>query len=169
MIEHRLVERMLALLDRENRRMAETGVFDIFFIRGAADFFETFVDRFHHGKEEEVFFRLLESKKLSQEDRGMMKQLMAEHERSRAVLKEFKTVWDGDASEKDLLGAASRLFETFIRTYPDHIEKEDRHFFPSAMSYLSDPEQETVLLDYSNFDRNFVMDRYRALIEELGA
>jgi hemerythrin-like domain-containing protein len=169
MIEHRVVERMLALLDRENRRMAETGVLDPSFIRRAADFFETFVDRFHHGKEEEVFFRFLESKQLSPEDRAMMKQLIAEHALSRAALKEFKAVWDGNTAREELLGAATRLFETFMRSYPDHIDKEDRHFFPSAMNYLSDREQEALLETYSNFDSNFVMDIYRALLEELEA
>ncbi len=168
MIDHRVVERMLALLERENKRMRETGAPDYAFIDKAVAFFETFVDRFHHGKEERILFSLLSAKSLSQEHSEIMRQLIAEHAHTRDALHEFRQTMYRRATDKELLDAAVGLFETLIKWYPLHIEKEDRHFFIPAMEYFSEQEQAAMLEDFSRFDMSFVHERYEEMIRELG-
>lgn len=65
MIEHRLIERMVGLLSREIGTMREKGEMNLVFIEGAVDFFRTYADRCHHGKEEHILFRDLAMKTLS--------------------------------------------------------------------------------------------------------
>ena len=66
MIEHRLIERMIRLLDQENTRIRENiGVLPEFafvnakFIDAAVDFIKTYADQVHHGKEEDILFTAL--------------------------------------------------------------------------------------------------------------
>ncbi len=72
MAEHRVIERMLAVLEGQLRVMAETGTVDPALIDTATDFIRTYADRCHHGKEEDILFRRLADKPLDSELAGMM-------------------------------------------------------------------------------------------------
>lgn len=52
MIEHRLIERIIPHMMREMHRIEKDGEPDPVFIEKAVDFFRTYADRTHHGKEE---------------------------------------------------------------------------------------------------------------------
>ncbi len=51
MIEHRLIERMIALIKKEIQRLQESSTVNPVFIDTAVDFIRTYADRTHHGKE----------------------------------------------------------------------------------------------------------------------
>jgi hemerythrin-like domain-containing protein len=166
MIEHRTVEHMLALLGEEKARLTQGGVFDRVFVDQAVDFFETFVDKYHHGKEERILFNQLNAKSLSEEHSKIMSQLIDEHAHTREALEKFRRVWYSSPQERDVLDATVKLFETLIKWYPVHIEKEDKHFFLPAMEYLAEQEQAAMVEDLAAFDRTFVSERYEELINE---
>ena len=74
MIEHRLIERMFTLMQREWQRITENMAVDPefhfvdpVFIDTAVDFIRTYADRCHHGKEEEILFAALQKKELAPE------------------------------------------------------------------------------------------------------
>jgi hemerythrin-like domain-containing protein len=79
MIEHRLIERMVFLLSGALETMKKTNAVNTGFISAGVDFFRTYADRTHHGKEEEILFRDLSMKGLSAEDSKMMERLIQEH------------------------------------------------------------------------------------------
>ena len=54
MIEHRLIERMIKVLAGELEHMAARAVANPQLIQVAIDFFRTYADRTHHGKEEDI-------------------------------------------------------------------------------------------------------------------
>ena len=83
MIEHRLIEQMIAVINDQRSMMLAKDHFDPIFIDAVADFFKTYADRTHHGKEEEILFRDLATKKMSPEDRGAMQELVEEHKFAR--------------------------------------------------------------------------------------
>jgi hemerythrin-like domain-containing protein len=59
------------------------------FIVAAVDFFRTYADRYHLGKEEGILFKGLSNRNLSDVDRKMMLELTLEH-----LLRErLRTVW----------------------------------------------------------------------------
>ena len=70
MREHRRIERMVEGL-RGERESVRRGVVDPVFIDNAVDFFRTYADRTHHGKEEDILFRDLE--KFAQRDEMLVK------------------------------------------------------------------------------------------------
>jgi hemerythrin-like domain-containing protein len=70
MWEHRIIERMVPVLGEELNRMKKTGKADPRFIVSAVDFFRTYADRTHLGKEEDILFKVLESKMLEEMKAG---------------------------------------------------------------------------------------------------
>jgi hypothetical protein len=45
--------------------------------------------------------------------------------------------------------------------YPKHIEKEDRHFFLPCMKYFNLDEQESMLKEEWEFDKNLIHQIYK--------
>ena len=54
MIEHREIERLIALMQKEGDRIKEDKLTDVDFIDDCIDFIKTYADRCHHGKEENI-------------------------------------------------------------------------------------------------------------------
>ena len=72
MIEHRLIERMLAIIQDALVEAGKTKKIDPVFVDTAVDFVQTYADRTHHGKEEDILFRDLKRKGLSEADQRVM-------------------------------------------------------------------------------------------------
>jgi hemerythrin-like domain-containing protein len=169
MIEHRLIERMLALIKKEAMNIRETKQINPVFIDNAVDFIRVYADRTHHGKEEDILFRDLGNKDMSIEEKRIMSELVEEHVLGR------KTVSDlVDAKKRHFAGDESALemviekLEFLVTFYPKHIEKEDKVFFPAMMKYLPVEEQQRMLGEFWEFDRNMIHEKYRNLVGELG-
>jgi hemerythrin-like domain-containing protein len=167
MIEHRLIERMVGLLAGESRRIADGAEPDPVFIDNAVDFFRTYADRTHHGKEEDILFRDLSGKEIDQELHEVMDELIQEHVHARVTVKgllEAKDDYLGGNAEA-LRGLSEHLDE-LIRFYPQHIEKEDKRFFIPCMKYFSGREQEDMLREFFEFDRDMIHEKYRQVVEK---
>ena len=55
--EHKLILRAVELIKKEATKMHANKKVNPNFITAAVDFFRTYADRFHHGKEEGILFR----------------------------------------------------------------------------------------------------------------
>ncbi len=169
MIEHRLIERTLALFAGERRKIVETGTIDYDLFDSGLDFFRTYMDKFHHGKEEEILFRELAPKPLSPEDRKLLNELLEEHVRMRRAAEQLADARKQQVERSAPMTDITRHMDILIKGYPVHIEKEDKHFFVSSMNYLSAPEQASMLEKIREFDRNFTQQRYIGIIRGLEA
>ncbi|MFO7675288.1 MAG: hemerythrin domain-containing protein [bacterium] len=170
MIEHRLIERMIARMDRELDVMAASGAADVRFIDTAVDFIRTYADRCHHGKEEDILFRDLGARELSPEHRRVMAELVAEHVRGRetvAALVKAREAWS--AGVAGALEKVSGNMRALVEFYPRHIEKEDKHFFIPVMGYFTPAEKAAMLDECHRFDREMIHAHYRDVIERLEA
>ena len=165
MREHRLIERMVDNLKRE-RESTRNGRLDPVFVDDAVDFFRTYADRTHHGKEEDILFRDLSSKSLQQEHKHIMDELVAEHVVARRTVKgllEAKNLYIG--GDKERLREVERLLGELIELYPAHIEKEDKRFFYPAMDYFTATERDAMLVEFHEFDRNMIHEKYGGLVD----
>jgi len=168
MIEHRLIDRMIAVLNGEIPRMRSEKTVRPEFIDTALDFICTYIDRTHHGKEEEIMFKTLADKPLSEHDRRLMEELIGEHAYARRIAGEITRARDRQRSGD--FGAVSDIangFAALADFYPKHIEKEDRDFFPNSRAYLSDEEDHAMLAAFREFDRELVQEIYRERVEAL--
>jgi len=166
MIEHRLIERMIRIMQANLETINKEGKFDPSFVDIAVDFIRTYADRCHHGKEEDILFRDLAKKKISDEHRRIMQELIEEHKMSRNNVR--KSV---EAKEKYVQGNKGALkdivsnMEILAKFYPKHIEKEDKHFFIPCMDYFSNAEKDTMLNEMYEFDRNMIHEKYTKIVE----
>lgn len=166
MVEHRLIERMIAVIRHTLSRAESTRSIDPLFIDTAIDFIRVYADRTHHGKEEHILFRASESKDLSDIDRQAMKELVEDHVRRRQVTKSLV-----EANEKYRNGDTSTLpvilsnLKTLVDFYPKHIVKEDKSFFPASRRYFSDEEDQAILAEFWEFDRRMIHEKYTAVVE----
>jgi hemerythrin-like domain-containing protein len=106
MHEHRVIERMIALLGEELQVMPSEGRADPAFLEAATDFLRTYADRCHHGKEEDILFRLLAEKDLDPELADDMAGLIEDHTFARTVTGRLI-----DANERYAAGDLSALGE----------------------------------------------------------
>ncbi len=168
MIEHRLIERMVALLDAGLKQMSEKQEPDIKLLTVATDFLRTYADRTHHGKEEDILFHDLAGKQLSDEDMRTMNELIAEHVFARKKVNSLVTANEAYrtgnlAALKEIVACVREL----VDFYPAHIEKEDKHFFYPILNYLSQTEQDKMLEEFWEFDRKLIHEKYKQIVEEL--
>ena len=170
MIEHRLIERMINLIDRTLTKVESTGRIDPVFVDTAVDFIRVYADRTHHGKEEDILFRDLEKRPLSDGDQRLMRELIDEHTYGRRLTRNLaeanKRYRNGDQSA---LPEIIESLKTLIDFYPRHIEKEDKKFFPAARSYITDSEDQTMLEAFREFDRKMIHEKYVTTIEAMEA
>ena len=166
MIEHRLIERMIKLLSLELDRIKNKKEVNIAFIGNAIDFIRTYVDRCHHGKEEDILFRELKKKNISGAHTKIVDELMAEHVYGRETTKMLL-----DAKEIYIKGEVSKMndiskqISKLIEFYPKHIKKEDKDFFIPCMKYFDSQEQDNMLSEFCDFDKKLIHEKYRKIVE----
>ncbi len=166
MIEHRLIERMINIVRNEIEQIELEKKIDIIFIDDAIDFVKIYADRTHHGKEEDILFRDLSKKQISKQHQKIMNELIDEHKYGRKLTKELVM-----AKEKDIQGQGEdfyrvlELLNRLVEFYPEHIRKEDNHFFIPCMDYFSQKEKEDMLQECWEFDRKMIHEKYKSIVE----
>ena len=168
MIEHRLIERMISVIQGVLDKIQSKHRVDPVFVDIAVDFIRMYADRTHHGKEEDILFRELNNKPLAAEDRRVMKELIEEHvfgrQTTKALVDANSRYRNGD--ETALTEIADKL-QTLIEFYPKHIEKEDKVFFPSSRKYFTEEEDQAMLAEFWEFDRKMIHEKYKSVVEGL--
>ena len=168
MVEHRLIERMIALIKNAAAQIQSSGKVDPLFVDAAVDFLRIYADRTHHGKEEDILFRDLDKRPLSADDRRLMKELIEDHVFGRQTTKAL-----ADANTRYRKGdsaAAAEIIErleTLAGLYPKHIAKEDEVFFLASMAYFTKDEDQAMIREFWEFDRKLIHEKYKVVIEGL--
>lgn len=168
MQEHRLIEKMIALMDIQYEIFKQEDKADVNFITAALDFIRTYADKCHHRKEEDILFRDLDKKPLSSEHKKILQELRDEHNQARKTVARL-----AEAKDKYAAGNQENFMEILNSTkvltefYPKHIEKEDKHFFVPVMQYFDDEEQQKMLQEFWESDRTLIHLKYKNVVEEL--
>lgn len=167
MREHRTIEKMVNALRLElSKERAEKNV-NFPFLDMAIDFFKTYADRCHHGKEEDILFRELSKKTLSDEHSKMMNVLIQEHIYGRKTVSSLLEAREAFArGETNTLVKITEALEKLVIFYPKHIEKEDKSFFYPSMKYLDEQERQTMLQEFHKFDESLIHERYAEIAEK---
>ncbi len=170
MWEHRLIEQIIPLMLREIDAVRSNERADVVFIDRAVDFFRTYADRTHHGKEEDILFEELVKKPLSADYARIMAELQDEHVRARghvrALVEAKQAFMNGDGQATQTIVACMK---DLVGLYPGHIEKEDKAFFFPVMEYFTREEQDRMLRRFFEFDRKMIHEKYQNIMEGMGA
>lgn len=168
MIEHRLIEKMIQLMEKEIEKMKKYSKANPLFIDTAVNFIRMYADRTHHGKEEDILFRDLKKKNLSPNHNKIMDELVNEHIWARQTVRNLV-----DAKNNYVKGETQSLnniisyINDLVEFYPKHIEKEDKHFFIPVMKYFSKEEQDKMLQEFWDFDKTLIHEHFKNVVESL--
>ena len=169
MIEHRLIESMTTVMEMQAARMQAGQELDPRFIPEVVDFMRTYADRTHHGKEEDILFKVLKGKKLSQEHGRTLERLVNDHVKAREMVSKLSALGDEHAQGSPSAAYhASMLMKDLVAFYHAHIKLEDQGFFVPVMEYLSADERQAMLDEFRDFDARMVHERYAKTVERLG-
>jgi hemerythrin-like domain-containing protein len=149
--EHRVIETVLAVLEKMADRLASDQELDTKSASEAIAFFRTFADECHHGKEEDFLFPMLEQKGFSREQ-GPTGVMFHEHDEGRRHVKAMAEAVDqlnSSTPESDQQTAAREQFAhhalAFVTLLREHIQKEDHCLFNMADQAFSESEQQELL------------------------
>jgi hemerythrin-like domain-containing protein len=150
--EHRIIEQVLACLERMTQKFALERRLDAQSAREAVDFFRTFADRCHHGKEEAHLFPAMEAAG-SPRQCGPTAVMLREHELGRLHVREMAAAIDAAAAGD--AGALGRFVEharAYVELLREHIQKEDHCLFPMANQLFTEKDQEGLMAAFGKVE-----------------
>ena len=167
--EHRLILRMLDLLERNARHAASGGAVDCRFFLAAVDFVRNFADRFHHAKEEDILFEALVDNGMPRENSPVAVMLI-EHEQGRAFVRGMeeaaRRALDGIPGQEEAIAENALGYVGLLR---DHIKKEDEILYPLAERVMPDERRERIEKGYAAAESGKggeeTEKRYRNMVE----
>ncbi|MFO7577093.1 MAG: hemerythrin domain-containing protein [Pelovirga sp.] len=166
--EHRLILRMIALLEG-NVALLEQGRFENWdFFHDAVDFIRNYADRFHHAKEEDVLFAAL-IKNGMPEKQSPIEAMHIEHDQGRAFVRAMATAaGKARAGESGQVPVIVENARGYIELLRGHIDKEDKILYPLAERILPEEMRHDMLGAYARAEQQTpeLEDRYRRLVEE---
>jgi hemerythrin-like domain-containing protein len=157
--EHMIIQKMLNNLEHLSNNLNEN---QLKFFDEIIDFFKTFTDKTHHGKEEAVLFEKLKKKNIDDDLKKIMNELIEEHKISRNYVKDLKI-----KSDLKNINEIKFLLSKMIKFLKKHIEKENEIFFPKSFDYFSEKEKEEILELFLNVDKDVLNEKYLSLVEAL--
>lgn len=137
--EHEAVRFTLNILEKIGLQIAESNQISAHeHLDQLFEFFTTFVDLCHHGKEEELLFPALEKVGISREG-GPIGVMLNEHQQGRDLVKKMKGLKDrilnGDSSA---VASLNESIAAYTKLLNFHIDKENNVLFPMAVRNLSE-------------------------------
>jgi hemerythrin-like domain-containing protein len=166
--EHRVIERVLAVLEKVTTRPVEKSL-DCW--KKALDFFSHFADQCHHFKEEQVLFPAMEEHGITR-DGGPIGMMLMEHEEGRSYVRSMLAALDlaetkNEAAKEILIDKA----KAYLRLLREHIQKEDEILFRIADDVIPADEQKVLLRSFEEHEAKEigegVHEKYLKLVEEL--
>jgi hemerythrin-like domain-containing protein len=158
---------MIAVMRKELDRFLREKKANPQIITTFVDFVRTYADRCHHGKEEDILFRELEKKELSKEHRDTMNQLVKDHQWARQQTRDLVNATEKyETGDEGMFLIITARLSALTEFYPQHIEKEDKHFFLPVMGYFSKEEKDAMLREGFEFDQSLIHDKYRQIVEQ---
>ncbi len=141
-MEHEAVKITLRVLDSICKEADKAGeISNPEHLKQLMEFFITFVDRCHHGKEEELLFPALEAVGVSKEG-GPICVMLKEHQQGRDyVAKMNAALVRYQEGNREAAGDLINNARAYITLLNQHIDKENNVLFAVAENNLSDEKQ----------------------------
>jgi hemerythrin-like domain-containing protein len=165
--EHKLILRMIALLERNAPRTADGSYTNWRFYLDGVDFIRNYADRFHHAKEEDVLFEALVTNGMPRENSPVAAMLM-EHDRGRAYVKAMESAalnaLVGNPGMEGIIAENALAYAELLR---EHIAKEDEILYPLAERVIPATMRDSIIEGYAAAEARTpadFSDRYEAVV-----
>jgi hemerythrin-like domain-containing protein len=168
--EHEGIKSMLSILEQVCQQLGSTGSLNREHFEGILEFLKVFVDKCHHGKEEDLLFPALIA--LGVPEEGPIAAMLLEHEMGRHFVKAMSAVFaryiaGEESSAKDIIKDAYG----YISLMKGHIEKENVVLFVIADSHLSNKRQRELSEGFEKIEEERIgigkHEEFHALLKKL--
>ncbi len=146
--EHRLILRMLDLVEQAARCTEAAGEIDCRFYVDAVGFIRLYADRYHHAKEEDVLFAALVKNGMPRANSPVAAMLL-EHDKGRKFVADLESAVTaalaGEPGQAQIIADSALGYVALLR---EHIAKEDGILYPLAERILPETLRSEVLRGY---------------------
>lgn len=171
-MEHDAVRLTLKVLDRICREIELSGKLgNAQHVDHLLEFFTVFVDKCHHGKEEELLFPALEQIGVNR-DNGPIGVMLREHQLGRESVQKMKAAFS--QFKTGSVSAAvdfTRNARDYISLLDQHIEKENNVLFPLAEKQLSEAKLAELLKGFEKIEADKIgvgkHEEFHKMIDQL--
>jgi hemerythrin-like domain-containing protein len=171
MEEHRVIERVIAALEKNAVRLNQGASVRPGFFIDAAEFVRGFADGCHHLKEEKALFPSMAAQGVPVQG-GPIGMMLQDHEMGRACIQDMRSAADrwaqGDKAARQEVSHYALEYAELLR---QHIYKEDHILFPLAERALPETQQESVAEAFDHLEHEEtgegVHEKYLSLAEAL--
>lgn len=169
--EHRAVERVLRIIERASARLEAGEDVPASVFEDCLDFIRNFVDRCHHGKEEDYLFPALEKMGIPRQG-GPVAVMLVEHDEGRgfvrAMVAAVAAYKRGDKAARAKLIENARGYASLLA---QHIQKEDNILYAMGDQVLSAAKQQELVEAFERIEQERIgpgeHERYHAMIDRL--
>lgn len=133
--EHANIGQLLDILERQVKVFDQGGLPDYDIVEGVIDYFQSYPDLYHHPKEDLVYQKLQQRDPAAAEKVG---DLRKEHEELASRTREFAAAVQAVLDEAQVARQSfAEWARRFIGLQRNHMQNEERVFFPAAEQSLS--------------------------------
>lgn len=169
--DHEGIKLMLTIMEKISCNLEADEELNIDQYEKIIDFLKGFVDKCHHGKEEEILFPALEKHGIQNEG-GPIGMMLKEHRAGRKNVEEISKAFDEfKKGNKQAIKSIITSSMNYIQLLRNHIEKESNVLFAMADQVLNEEEQSAL---FEAFERLEVEktgegkhEEYHHLLKEL--
>jgi hemerythrin-like domain-containing protein len=168
--EHRLIERMLRVLEDSAEILERGGTLSPGMLEGMLEFIQLYADAGHHAKEEDIFFPALAAHGVLP-DASAIGAFQAQHESGRLLVREMLRVLpSASRGEKAACQAFAGGAQEYVALLRAHISLENRHFAEYAEEYFTPEEDAALRARMDAVDRDGAVDmssgRFHRMVAE---
>jgi hemerythrin-like domain-containing protein len=140
---------------------------------GIIEFLSVFVDKCHHGKEEEFLFPALEKAGVAS-DGGPIGVMLEEHEQGRQLVAKLKeSVGRYASGDKTAAVSVQHTIDDYVALLTRHIDKENNVLFQMADAKLNAHQDAELFEAFERLERERIgigkHEEYHALLDQLKA
>ena len=171
-MEHDAVRLTLKVLDRICQKIELSGKLDDpQDVDHLLEFFTVFVDKCHHGKEEELLFPALEQIGVNR-DKGPIGVMLREHQLGRECVQKMKTAFlQFKAGAVPAAVDFTRSARDYISLLNQHIDKENNILFPIAEKQLTEAKLAELLKGFERIEEQKIgvgkHEEFHKMIDQL--
>jgi hemerythrin-like domain-containing protein len=152
--EHEGIQLMLRVLDAVSKKMQLGEKIQTDHLDSMLEFFSVFVDKCHHGKEEDFLFPAMEKAGVIREN-GPIEVMFNEHDMGRSLMSRISDAVtqykSGNTSQSDEFGSASTEYVALLTR---HIDKENNILFPMADMRLTPQEDQKLMEAFEKLEQD---------------
>lgn len=151
--EHQGVLLALSILEKINRKLEKGEKVDAQHLEQLLEFIRVFVDKCHHGKEEDLLFPAMEEAGVPKTG-GPIGMMLEEHDLGRGYVKKFGLALE-EFKKGDTKASLKIIKNTkgFIALLQEHIDKEDNILYMIADMHLSPEKQKELLKEFKRIEK----------------